>query len=132
MFPYKTFAFHTYLSCLLWGLVLGLLAIGFQNMEVYGKNDHDHNSYTHESGFVQQIGTHFILRGKPYYFNGFNAYWLMMIASDPSTKNKVTTTLQEASQHGLSVARTWAFNDGPGYKALQISPGSYDEDVFKV
>ncbi|GAU42291.1 hypothetical protein TSUD_82000 [Trifolium subterraneum] len=100
-------------------------------MEVYGKSDHDHNSCTHESGFVQRIGTHFILEGKPYYFNGFNAYWLMMIASDPSTKNKVSTTFQEASKHGLSVARTWAFNDGLGYKALQISPGSYDEDVFK-
>ncbi|MCH81319.1 mannan endo-14-beta-mannosidase 4-like, partial [Trifolium medium] len=100
-------------------------------MEVYGKSDHDHNSHTHESCFVQRIGTHFILGGKPYYFNGFNAYWLMMIASDPSTRNKVSTTLEEASKHGLSVARTWAFNDGPGYKALQISPGSYDEDVFK-
>ncbi|KAG5044215.1 hypothetical protein JHK87_008130 [Glycine soja] len=52
------------------------------------------------------------------------------MASDPSTISKVTTTFQEASQHGLNVARTWAFNDG-GYKALQISPGYYDENVFK-
>jgi mannan endo-1,4-beta-mannosidase len=55
----------------------------------------------------------------------------MNVASDPSTMSKVTTTFQEASKNGLNLARTWAFNDG-GYKALQISPGSYDEDVFKV
>lgn len=55
----------------------------------------------------------------------------MNIASDPFTSSKVTTTFQEASQHGLNVARTWAFNDG-GYNALQISPGSYNENVFKV
>jgi mannan endo-1,4-beta-mannosidase len=55
----------------------------------------------------------------------------MNVASDPSTMSKVTTTFQQASKNGLNLARTWAFNDG-GYKALQISPGSYDEDVFKV
>jgi hypothetical protein len=62
---------------------------------------------------------------------GFNSYFLMIAASDPSTMSKVTTTFQEASQNGLNLARTWAFNDG-GYKALQISPGSYNEDIFKV
>lgn len=48
-----------------------------------------------------------------------------------STSSKVTTTLQQASQHGLNVARTWAFSNG-GYRSLQVSPGSYDENVFKV
>ncbi|XP_061366249.1 mannan endo-1,4-beta-mannosidase 4-like [Gastrolobium bilobum] len=81
-------------------------------------------------GFVQRSGTNFILNGKRFYFNGFNAYWLMYTASDPSTRSKVTTTLQQASQHGLSVARTWAFSDG-GYRALQVSPGIYDEKVFR-
>jgi len=83
------------------------------------------------AGFVQRKGTHFILNGKPYYLNGFNSYWLMTMASDPSTRAKVTSTFQQASQHGLNVGRTWAFNDGD-YKPLQISPGSYDENVFKV
>jgi len=55
----------------------------------------------------------------------------MTMASDPSTRAKVTSTFQQASQHGLNVGRTWAFNDGD-YKPLQISPGSYDENVFKV
>ncbi|XP_054777552.1 mannan endo-1,4-beta-mannosidase 4-like [Prosopis cineraria] len=80
--------------------------------------------------FVQRSGTHFIMNGKRVYLNGFNAYWLMYMASDPSTRSKVTTTLQQASLHGLNVARTWAFSDG-GYKALQVSPGSYDENVFR-
>ena len=83
------------------------------------------------AGFVQRKGTHFILNGKTHYLNGFNSYWLMTIASDPSTRSKVTSTFQQASQHGLNVGRTWAFNDGDS-KPLQISPGSYDENVFKV
>ncbi|WJX13454.1 mannan endo-1,4-beta-mannosidase [Trifolium repens] len=83
------------------------------------------------TGFVQRNGTHFILNGKQHYVNGFNAYWLMMLASDPSTKFKVTSTFQQASQHGLNVGRTWAYNDG-GDNALQISPGSYDENVFRA
>ncbi|XP_013469110.2 mannan endo-1,4-beta-mannosidase 4 [Medicago truncatula] len=54
----------------------------------------------------------------------------MTMASDPSTRVKVTSNFQQASQHGLNVGRTWAFNDGDS-KPLQISPGSYDENVFK-
>ncbi|QCD98396.1 Glycoside hydrolase superfamily [Vigna unguiculata] len=83
------------------------------------------------NSFIQRNGTHFFLNGKPQYFNGFNAYWLMTFAADPSTSSKVTTVFQEASQHGLNLARTWAFNDA-GYKALQTSPGIYDESVFRA
>lgn len=83
------------------------------------------------NGFVQRKGTHFILNGKPHYVNGFNAYWLMMMASDPSTRSKVTSTFQQASKHGLNLGRSIAFNDGD-IKPLQISPGSYDENVFRV
>jgi len=82
-------------------------------------------------GFVRRSGTNFVLNNKRFYFNGFNAYWLMLMASDPSTRPKVTSVLQQASSHGLTVARTWAFNDG-AYGALQVSPGSYDEKVFRV
>lgn len=88
--------------------------------------------YYYRGGFVQRNGTYFILNKKRFYFNGFNAYWLMYIASDPSTRSKVTTTLQQARDHGLTVARTWAFSDGGVYRALQLSPGSYDEKVFRV
>lgn len=33
---------------------------------------------------------------------------------------------------GLTVCRTWAFNDGHGHNALQISPGVFNERVFRV
>ncbi|WVZ06541.1 hypothetical protein V8G54_019887 [Vigna mungo] len=81
--------------------------------------------------FIKRDGTRFFLNGKPHYFNGFNAYWLLTFAADPSTSSKVTTVFQEASKHGLNLARTWAFNDA-GYKALQTSPGIYDENVFRA
>ncbi|KAF7847078.1 hypothetical protein BT93_L3385 [Corymbia citriodora subsp. variegata] len=71
-----------------------------------------------------------MLNGSPFYANGFNAYWLMFLASDPSQRAKVTSAFQEATSHGLSIARTWAFSDG-GYMPLQTSPGSYSEQMFQ-
>ncbi|KAG5566408.1 hypothetical protein RHGRI_002100 [Rhododendron griersonianum] len=81
-------------------------------------------------GFAKTSGTHFVMNGRTLYLNGFNAYWLMNMAVDPSTRGKVTTTFQQASKEGMNVARAWAFSDG-GYGSLQSSPGSYNEDVFK-
>lgn len=83
------------------------------------------------SRFVETKGNHFVSNGKPLFFNGFNSYWLMVVASDPSTRVKVTDTFVQASRLGMNVARTWAFNDG-GPNPLQKSPGSYNEDMFKV
>ncbi|KAL7603568.1 hypothetical protein Lser_V15G19109 [Lactuca serriola] len=81
-------------------------------------------------GFVQTKGTNFVLNGSPFLFNGFNAYWMMNVATVPRQRIKVTKVLQDAANVGLSVCRTWAFADG-GDKALQISPGAYDERVFQ-
>ncbi|KAJ1375567.1 Glycoside hydrolase, family 5 [Sesbania bispinosa] len=83
-----------------------------------------------DAGFVKVKGVQLMLNGSPYYANGFNAYWLMYFASDPSQRNKVSSTFQEAANHGLNIARTWAFSDG-GYKPLQYSPGSYNEEMFQ-
>lgn len=82
-------------------------------------------------GFVGTRGSQFVLNGRPFYFNGFNSYWLMYMASDNSTRDKVSETFAQASKYGMNVARTWAFSDG-GYRALQSSPGVYNEDMFKV
>ncbi|KAK3404231.1 hypothetical protein EUGRSUZ_K00551 [Eucalyptus grandis] len=82
------------------------------------------------SGFARTNGIHFVANGKPLYLNGFNAYWMMYMASDPSTRDKVTSALQEAAKNGMNIARTWAFSDG-GYRALQTSPGVYNQDMFK-
>ncbi|KAG0492769.1 hypothetical protein HPP92_006167 [Vanilla planifolia] len=82
-------------------------------------------------GFVRTQGIHFMLNGYPFFSNGFNAYWLMSIASDPSRRSKVSEAFGEAARNGLTVARTWAFSDG-GSNALQYSPGVYNEQMFKV
>ncbi|KAG6648157.1 hypothetical protein CIPAW_07G127800 [Carya illinoinensis] len=55
---------------------------------------------------------------------------MMYMASDPSTRAKVSTAFQQASKNGMNVARTWAFSDG-GFRSLQSSPGLYNEDVFR-
>ncbi|KAI9118190.1 hypothetical protein K1719_010522 [Acacia pycnantha] len=83
-----------------------------------------------DDGFVKARGVQLMLNGSPFYANGFNAYWLMYVASDPSQRNRVSSAFQEAEGHGLNIARTWAFSDG-GYKPLQYSPGSYNEDMFQ-
>ncbi|PON93416.1 1,4-alpha-glucan-branching enzyme [Trema orientale] len=83
-----------------------------------------------EDGYVKTRGVQLVLNGVPFYANGFNGYWLMYIASDPSQRDKVSSAFQEAKNHGLSIARTWAFSDG-GYQPLQYSPGSYNEQMFQ-
>ncbi|XP_058110712.1 mannan endo-1,4-beta-mannosidase 6 [Magnolia sinica] len=83
-----------------------------------------------EWGMVQKKGNQFIVKNQPFYVNGFNTYWLMVFAVDKSTRSKVTEVFQQASSVGLTVCRTWAFNDG-GWRALQKSPSVYDEEVFK-
>ncbi|KAM3338245.1 mannan endo-1,4-beta-mannosidase 5-like [Capsicum galapagoense] len=81
-------------------------------------------------GFVRTRGAHFVLDGSPFLFNGFNSYWLMHVAADPTQRYKVSEVFKEASAASLSVCRTWAFSDG-GDAALQISPGVYDERAFQ-
>lgn len=80
---------------------------------------------------AQRKGNQFVVNDKPFYVNGFNTYWLMVFAADESTRGKVTELFQHASSVGLTVCRTWAFNDGQ-WRALQKSPSVYDEQVFKV
>nr|DAD22891.1 TPA_asm: hypothetical protein HUJ06_024354 [Nelumbo nucifera] len=81
--------------------------------------------------FVERNGTHFILDGRPFYVNGWNSYWLMDQAVEDFSRPRVRAMLQAGAKMGLTVCRTWAFNDG-AYNALQISPGRFEERVFKV
>ncbi|CAI5494687.1 unnamed protein product [Closterium sp. Naga37s-1] len=82
--------------------------------------------------FVQRVGRQLWLRGKPFYVNGWNTYWLMYIASIPDKKNLVNQALSQGRSMGLTVCRTGAFFDGPGWHALQTSPGVFDENTFKA
>lgn len=84
-----------------------------------------------ELGFVTRNGTQFMVDGKVLYVNGWNSYWLMDHAANEYSRGRVGPMLEAGAKMGLTVCRTWAFNDG-GYNALQISPGQFDERVFKV
>ncbi|QHO39285.1 Mannan endo-1,4-beta-mannosidase [Arachis hypogaea] len=94
-------------------------------IEIVGEMEED------EWEMVQKRGNQFVLNEKPFYINGFNTYWLMVFAVDESTRGKVTEVFQQASSVGMTVCRTWAFNDAQ-WRALQKSPSVYDEDVFKA
>ncbi|KAJ4821204.1 hypothetical protein LUZ62_033770 [Rhynchospora pubera] len=87
--------------------------------------------YKPQVRFVEINGTQFVLDGKPFYVNGWNSYWLMDQAVDESTRPRVNAIFRTGAQMGLTVCRTWAFNDGT-YNALQISPGLFDERVFQA
>lgn len=83
-------------------------------------------------GMVAVDGTQFVVDcGRTIFFSGFNAYWLMMMASDPARRAAVVAAFAQASSRGLNLARTWAFSDG-GDQPLQSSPGVYDEAMFQV
>ncbi|KAK4438658.1 Mannan endo-1,4-beta-mannosidase 2 [Sesamum alatum] len=81
--------------------------------------------------FVGRNGSQFIVDGKPFYFNGWNSYWMMDHAVDESSKPRIRAMLQAGAKMGLTVCRTWAFNDGD-YNALQIAPGRFNERVFRA
>jgi mannan endo-1,4-beta-mannosidase len=83
-------------------------------------------------GFARANETRFTVAGRPFYSNGFNAYWLMYMASNPGDRSKVCETLDQASRLGARLIRTMAFNDGGSNRALQITPGVYNEDTFMV
>lgn len=87
---------------------------------------------TTSGSFVKTRDTQFVVDGSsPFLFNGFNSYWMMHVAAEPSERHKVSDTFREAAAVGLTVCRTWAFSDG-GNRALQMSPGAYNEPVFQV
>eukprot|EP00249_Psilotum_nudum_P002783 c15924_g1_i2 orf=434-1318(+) len=83
------------------------------------------------NGFVRTRGTQFVVDNHPLYVNGFNAYFLASLSIDSGSRSITSELLQRAAAAGLTVGRTWAFNDG-GYQALQISPGVYDERAFQA
>ncbi|XP_010543148.1 PREDICTED: mannan endo-1,4-beta-mannosidase 6 isoform X2 [Tarenaya hassleriana] len=123
-----------------WRIIVcsGVLMILMQNRalavpcrETQGGSSGNAQEEEEEWEMVQRKGTQFGINGRPFYVNGFNTYWLMILAADNSTRGKVTELFQQASAAGLTVCRTWAFNDGQ-WRALQKSPSVYDEDVFQA
>ncbi len=83
------------------------------------------------TGTVSVDGDKFMLNGVPFYYAGTNNYYQMVYAADLGLRPYVDEVQAEAAGLGLTVLRTWAFNDGDGqWNALQTSPGVYDEDTF--
>jgi hypothetical protein len=83
-------------SCLL--AVLAILAAG-----------HKAEARRAGVGFAAVSGTRFMVDGRPFYSHGFNAHWLMYMASNPDDRGKVIDTLDQASRLGATLVRTWAF-----------------------
>lgn len=106
-------------------LAFSMILVG--NSEMMTNRVHEDENWV----MVEKNGNQFAINGQPFYVNGFNTYWLMALAADDSTRGKVTDVFKQASSVGLTVCRTWAFNDGQ-WRALQKSPGVYDENVFKA
>lgn len=74
---------------------------------------------------VSGTGTGFSVNGNNISFVGTNAYWLPYLNSDDDIRN----TLANMSKSGISVVRTWAFNDvttvpGAGSWLLLIKDGN--------
>ncbi|KAL3654839.1 Mannan endo-1,4-beta-mannosidase 6 [Castilleja foliolosa] len=115
-----------YLAFILLMLTLHASCFLDNSARIYDIDEMDEDAWS----MVQKNGNQFTVDGRPFYVNGFNTYWLMVFAVDQSTRGKVSEVFQQASAVGLSVCRTWAFNDGQ-WRALQKSPSVYDEDVFK-
>ncbi|KAK9089795.1 hypothetical protein Scep_028877 [Stephania cephalantha] len=87
-------------------------------------------------GFVGVNSTQFVMRSEGgeesvVYVNGWNSYWLMEESVWDSSRKRVSEMLRRGGEMGMGVCRTWAFSDGDGPNALQISPGVFDERVFK-
>ncbi|KAG5566411.1 hypothetical protein RHGRI_002103 [Rhododendron griersonianum] len=60
-------------------------------LQLEGQSTGHANGYYHagSQGFIKTSGTHFVKNGRRLNLNGFNAYWLMYMASDPTTRAKI-------------------------------------------
>ncbi len=86
--------------------------------------------------FVKAVGKDFYINGMPFYFGGTNNYYLRYGDSDCIAYDEnggcSKEVLDDASEMGLKVIRTWGFTDGPYYwGSLQPALGVYDDEVFK-
>ena len=66
-----------------------------------------HKRWAPDSGFVTVENGQFLKNGEPFRFVGTNAYYLPALNS----AKDINTTLQSIADAGISVVRTWAFND---------------------
>ncbi|GFR39986.1 hypothetical protein Agub_g519 [Astrephomene gubernaculifera] len=76
------------------------------------------------ASYVKRCGHQLCIDGKPFYFMGANAYWLIdFVQRDKGTVDKF---FDYCNQFGLKVIRLWAFNHRMPY-----AWGKYDETQFQ-
>ena len=75
-------------------------------------------------------GDKFIRNGSEWRFVGFNNYYMMEKARWKESRHMVDEVLDKAAALGMTVMRTWAFDDTP--KGLQIAPGIFNEEAFQA
>jgi hypothetical protein len=84
--------------------------------------------------FVTREGSRLMLTGDPFRFVGTNAYFLQPEIVYGNVSG-VVETLDAAASLGMSVVRTWAFNDNDSLKdpaAIQAEPGVYREESLEA
>lgn len=120
--------------------VLGIFSL----VSILYYNFHDHIQFPvyftwqPKMSFVGVNSTRFMIKTsskscfEDFYVNGWNSYWLMQDSLNGPSKSRVSEMMKRGAQMGLTVCRTWAFSDGDSPNALQVSPGVFNERVFKV
>ncbi|GFP96475.1 mannan endo-1 4-beta-mannosidase 6 [Phtheirospermum japonicum] len=106
--------------------ILGVFAV----ISLFYLNFHDQLSFESpvvtwrlpRMGFVGVNHTRFVLLGdgssqlasgaREVYVNGWNSYWLMEESVRGPSRRRVSEMLRRGAEMGLTVCRTWAFNDG--------------------
>lgn len=72
----------------------------------------------------------FMKNGKEFHFIGFNQYYMLDKARRDEERHIVDETLKDARDLGMTVMRTWAFDDRPD--GLQVNAGVFDEQTFRA
>lgn len=69
-----------------------------------------------------------LLNGERFYIAGANIYWLLDQSFGNRDRSKATQALDEAKAAGLTVIRTWFYQDDPTNAVkLQYAPGQFNE-----
>ncbi|MEL6671186.1 MAG: hypothetical protein AAFR61_03315 [Bacteroidota bacterium] len=91
-----------------------------------------------QSDFIQVSGTHFELKGKPYYFMGTNFWYGMNLGSEGAggDRARLIEELDQLSALGVNNLRIMAASEGPDDEpwrmlpSLQPAPGKYNEALW--
>ena len=91
-------------------------------------------SYSQTPSFVTRSGSALQVDGRPFYFLGANAYYLLDKGAHGDT-SLVTSLFATASRLGMNVVRTWAFFDSPDSMnpaVIQLRPGVFNERALRT